>query len=449
MITIYCAPWVLPISASPIADGAIAVDGDRIRSVGPATAIRQQFPESVVRELSASAIIPGLVNSHSHLELTAMRGFLEKEETDFFAWLRKLTIARMERMTEDDLYISAAWGACEAARAGVTCMADASDSAVTSMRALNNAGLRGIVFQESFGPDPRLVQENFEKLRSKIARLRELETGLVTCGVSPHAPYTVCPQQLELIAGFAIDEALPLMMHAAETEMEVSLLTDGCGPFADALRGRGIEWRSPGASTIQYLKDLGVLRTRPLLAHCIKVNDADIDIISDTKTRVAHCPKSNAKLGHGIAPFHKFLKTGIAVGLGSDSVASNNVCDLFEEARFALLLARASRNGGSSVNAQQVLEAATVGGARAVGLQNRIGELREGLQADFAVISLNGTHQQPSYDINETLIFTSSAHDVTMTVVAGREIYSGGRVTTLDEEGLRARIGEIATKLAN
>jgi cytosine/adenosine deaminase-related metal-dependent hydrolase len=452
MTTLYCASWVLPISSSPLAEGAIAIDGDRIVSVGLEAALREQFPESAIRQFSSSVIIPGLVNSHSHLELTAMRGFLEKEEADFFAWLKKLTVARLERMTDDDLYISAAWGACEAARAGVTCLADASDSALTSMRALRDTGLRGIVFQESFGPDPRLVQENFEKLQGKVARLRELETALVSCGISPHAAYTVCAPQLELIAGFANDERLPLMMHAAETEMEVAFLRQGCGPFADGLRNRGIEWQSPGVSTIEYLNDHGVLQTRPLLAHCIQVNDTDIDMIRETETRVAHCPKSNAKLGHGVAPFLKFLSKGIAVGLGSDSVASNNTCDLLEEARFAVLMARASQNEagkGAWLSASQVLQTATVGGARAVGLQSQIGELREGLQADFAVVSLGGAHQQPMYDVVESLVFTSSGRDVTLTVVAGREVYSEGRMTMIDEERLRARITEVAAKVAS
>jgi len=452
MTTLYCASWVLPISSAPLAEGAIAIDGDRIVSVGPEAALREQFPEAAIRQFSSSAIIPGLVNAHSHLELTAMRGFLEKEEADFFVWLKKLTVARLERMTEDDLYISAAWGACEAARAGVTCLADASDSALTSMRALKDTGLRGVVFQESFGPDPRLVQENFEKLRGKVARLRELETALVSCGISPHAPYTVCGPQLELIAGFANDERLPLMMHAAETEMEVAFLRQGCGPFADGLRNRGIEWQSPGVSTIEYLNDHGVLQTRPLLAHCIQVSDTDIDMIRETETRVAHCPKSNAKLGHGVAPFLKFLSKGIAVGLGSDSVASNNTCDLLEEARFAVLMARASQNEAGKdawLRAPQVLQSATVGGARVVGLQSQIGELREGLQADFAVVSLGGAHQQPMYDVVESLVFTSSGRDVTLTVVAGREVYSEGRMTMIDEKRLRARITEVAAKLAS
>lgn len=448
MITLYCAPWVLPNASSPIADGAIAVDDARIVAVGPAAVLRKQFPESTAQDFKESAIIPGLINAHSHLELTVMRGFLEKEESDFFSWLRKLTIARLERMTEDDLYVSAAWGACEAARAGVTCVADASDSAATTMKALTDAGLRGVVFQESFGPDPKLVQDNFEKLRSKVARLRGMETPLVVCGVSPHAPYTVCAPQLEAIARFATDERLPLMMHAAETEMEVAFLRDGCGPFADGLRSRGIEWKAAGVSTIQYLSDHGVLQTQPLLAHCIQVNDSDIEMIRETETKVAHCPKSNAKLGHGVAPFRKFLSKGVTVGLGSDSVASNNTCDLLEEARFAMLLARATAHE-TDVSAQQVLQTATMGGARAVGLQQQVGELAEGLQADFAVVSLKGTHQQPTYDVVESLILTSSARDVILTVVAGREVYRDGKMTTVDEERLRARVNEVASKIGS
>jgi 5-methylthioadenosine/S-adenosylhomocysteine deaminase len=198
------------------------------------------------------------------------------------------------------------------------------------------------------------------------------------------------------------------------------------------------------------LKDQGVLETKPLLAHCIHVDSADLEMLRETQTRVAHCPKSNAKLRHGIAPFGKMLDTGIAVGLGSDSVASNNTCDLLEEARFALLLARSqieSQTEGKHSSADDLLEVTTLGGARALGLEGQTGELKEGLQADFSAVSLNGTHQVPSYQPADTLIFASSARDVVLTVIAGREIYRDGQVTTVDEDRLRARIREIVEKL--
>jgi cytosine/adenosine deaminase-related metal-dependent hydrolase len=443
MKTIYSARWVLPVSASPIEGGAVAVDGARIAAIGHRAEIVERFPESRLEDLGEAVIMPGLVNTHTHLELTAMRGYLENEETDFFAWLRKLTRARLELLTQADLHVSAVWGACEAVRAGVTCVGDASDSAMISMQALREVGMRGVVFQESFGPDPKLVTENFEKLAAKIHQLCDFETELVRAGVSPHAPYTVCAPQLEMIAELAETEGLPLMMHAAESEAEALLLREGCGQFAEGLAKRSIEWNAPRVSTIQYLKQVGILDVRPLLAHCIRVDDADIETLRATRSKVAHCPKSNAKLGHGRAPFAKFIDAGVTVGLGSDSVASNNTCDLLEEARFATLIARTD----GQISANQVLESATIGGARCFELENQIGQLTEGFQADLTAVALTGVHQIPNYDPVATLIFASSGRDVILTVIGGREVFRDGRVAGVDEERLRARMNEICRKL--
>jgi cytosine/adenosine deaminase-related metal-dependent hydrolase len=420
--------------------GAVAVSGARIVGVGTQSEIVNRFPEFDVEDFGEALILPGLVNTHTHLELTAMRGYLEDE--DFFAWLRKLTLARLEKMTPDDMRVSVTWGACEAARAGITCVGDASDSAMMSMLALKDVGLRGVVFQESFGPDPRLVEQNFATLTAKVAELRGVETELVRVGVSPHAPYTVCGPQLDLIARFARDEKLPVMMHAAESRDEELFVREGCGTFAEKLAARGIQWTAPQLSTIQYLKRVGLLETQPLLAHCIRVDDADIETIRETGAKVAHCPKSNAKLGHGRAPFAKFLEAGVAVGFGSDSVASNNTCDILEEARFAVLLSRA---GDSLVTASDALRTATLGGARCLDLE--VGELSEGAQADLAVLSLTGAHQIPNHDPAATAIFASSGRDVIATVIAGREVFRYGRVVGVDEERLRARMQEIKEKL--
>ena len=433
MTTIYSARWVLSSSASAIENGAVAIEGQRVAAVGPRTEIVERFPGFQIESLGDAVILPGLVNTHTHLELTALRGYLENEEKDFFAWLRKLTIARLERMTPDDIRVSATWGACEAVRAGITCVADASDSALLSMQALREVGLRGVVYQESFGPDARLARENFEKLKAKLEELRALENELVRAGVSPHAPYTVCVPQLEMIAELAQAQGLPVMMHAAESAAEDLLLREGCGVFAEGLAKRSIDWQTPGVSTIQYLKQGGILETRPLLAHCIRVDDDDIQVLRDTGSTVAHCPKSNAKLGHGRAPLAKFIQAGVAVGLGSDSVASNNSCDILEEARFATLLSRAA---GEHVSATEALEAATNGG-----------QLSEGAPADLTAVSLTGSHQTPSYDPVATLIFSSSGRDVILTVVGGREVYRNGRVSGVDEDHLRDRMLEISRRL--
>ena len=431
MTTIYSARWVLPLSSPAIEHGAVAVDGPVIVGAGNAAEIASKFPDARIESFGQSAILPGLVNTHTHLELTAFRGYLENEEHDFFAWLRKLTLARLERMTPDDIRVSATWGACEAVRAGITSVGDASDSAMMSMLALRDVGMRGVVFQESFGPDPRLVAENFGKLKSKVEELRTIETELVRAGVSPHAPYTVCREQLELIAGFARSEQLPLMMHAAESESEELFLRVGRGIFAEGLAKRGIEWTPPRVSTVQYLQQVGILDTQPLLAHCIRVDDEDIETLKQRQAKVAHCPKSNAKLGHGRAPLAKFVAEGVSVGLGSDSVASNNTCDIIEEARFALLFAL----NDPVLTASRMLSAATTG------------VLREGEPADLVVVGLNGTHQLPVHDPVTALVFSSSGRDVILTMIAGREVFRDQRVMTVDEERLRSRMNEIARKL--
>jgi 5-methylthioadenosine/S-adenosylhomocysteine deaminase len=448
MTKIYSGRWVLPIASAALDYGAVAINGDKIVAVGDTNEIAARFPQATVTDFGSSVILPGLVNAHSHLELTVMRGFLESEEHDFFAWLRKLTIARMA-MGSDDLFVSAACGAIEAARAGITCIGDSSSVATRTMKAVGEIGLRAVVYQESFGPDPTVAEQSVAGLRREVDAMHALETSTLRAGVSPHAPYTVSAPQLELISRMAIDDELPLMMHAAESQAERSLMLEGAGAFADGLRKRNIEWRAPGISTIQYLARHGVMEAKPLLAHCITVDEQDIETIRVTGASVAHCPKSNAKLRHGHAPFAKFLDADLRVGLGSDSVASNNNCDMLEEARFALLSARATENdkGSESLNATRALFAATLGGARALGLDHETGSLREGLQADLTIVGLDGVHQQPVTNPVDALIFSSSGRDVRMTMVAGKEVYRDGQSVAVDDNAFVSRLAAVRQKL--
>ncbi|MBC7930035.1 MAG: amidohydrolase family protein, partial [Rubrivivax sp.] len=217
MTKLYCARWVLPVAVAPIEGGAVAVEGTRIAGVGTRAELIERFASAEVEDFGEAVILPGFVNCHTHTELTAMRGFLEPEEGDFFAWLRKVTVSRNERMTPEDLYASAAWGAVEAARAGVTCVGDASDAARTSLAAVRDVGLRGTVYQEVFGPDARSARKQFEKLRDKVNELRGAGNERVRLGISPHAPYTVSAPLLELVTDYALAENLSVMMHAAES----------------------------------------------------------------------------------------------------------------------------------------------------------------------------------------------------------------------------------------
>jgi len=327
-------------------------------------------------------------------------------------------------MTDEEIVDAAHQGALEGAAAGVTCFGDIGRMGHAGVSALKRAGLRGIVYQETeFSPDNSTADEDFKKLGEKFEALKKEETDLVKVGLSPHSPYTVGSRLFELIAQYSIINRIPLSIHAAESQDEIDLLTKGEGLFAEFATNAGLEWESPHCSPIEYLERLGVLSARPLLAHCVKVSESDIRKIASNGAAIAHCPKSNAKFGHGYAPFEKFLDAGIAVGLGSDSVASNNTCDLLEESRFAVFSARNREDSNLFITPREALETATLGGAKALGLDHFIGTLEPGKQADIAVISLEHQAQQPINDVEAALVFSSNARDVRSTTVAGVEIY--------------------------
>jgi cytosine/adenosine deaminase-related metal-dependent hydrolase len=419
---ILTAEYVVPISSEPIDQGAVAIDGDAIAMVGVRDDVIAQYPNGAVEDFGSAAMLPGFVNCHAHLELTAMRGALDNVEHDFRSWLLKINELRAG-LSDDVIVQWAVAGAREAAAAGVTCIGDIGRFGHAGVAALKEVGLRGIVHQETeFSPDNATADDDFKKLAEKFEKLHGESTDLVNVGLSPHAPYTVGSRLFELIAQYSIINRVPLTIHAAESSDEDDLMMRGEGLFAEFASRSGLEWNSPHCTPIEYLERLGVLSTRPLLAHCVTVSDGDIKRIRSNGAKIAHCPKSNAKFGHGYAPFEKFLDAGISVGLGSDSVASNNICDLLEEARFAALSARNRPGSSRFVSAREVLEASTLGGAKALGLESLIGTLEPGKQADIAVISLEHHAQQPISDIYAALVFSSNARDSCATFVGGNAI---------------------------
>jgi 5-methylthioadenosine/S-adenosylhomocysteine deaminase len=214
----------------------------------------------------------------------------------------------------------------------------------------------------------------------------------------------------------------------------------GEGPFAAALRNRGITWEAPGISTVKYFEKLGVLESKPLLVHCVTVDPGDIASMAKHGARVAHCPTSNAKLGHGVAPLREMLSKRLMVGLGTDSVASNNRLDLISEARMCCLLHRACDGDSAEPSAESVLRMATLDGARALGLDDRIGSLEVGKEADLIAISLAGSHCAPVHDAAATIVFSSTPGDVVLTVVAGQVLFEEDKVPHVSEHELQKRI---------
>ncbi len=447
---ILSADFVLPISSDAISDGAIAIDKTKIIAVGTKSELAEKFPDATREDFGEAVILPGFVNCHSHLEITAMRGFLDDVEEDFYSWLMKLTTTRAEKLNDKDIETAAIFGALEGARAGVTCFADIGRFGKAGFGALKANGLRGILFQETeFSPKNEEAENDFAKLKNKFLELKETETETVKVGFSPHAPYTVSRKLFEKITDYAISENVKITVHAAESNQERDFFQTGEGFFAGVYEKLNLEWNAPKVSPIEYLADIGVLQAKPLLAHCVKVSDKDIELIAETDSRIAHCAKSNAKFGHGIAPFEKFLAEKIRVGFGSDSVASNNICDILEEARFATLFARNSEKRKRFSSAKEIIETATLGGACALGLEREIGTLETGKQADLIVISLNNIAQIPVHDVYSALLFASNARDIRMTMVAGAEIYRDGQTKKIDEAEIKAKMKEIGEKMRN
>jgi cytosine/adenosine deaminase-related metal-dependent hydrolase len=436
---VYSADWILPIASKPIHKGAIVIEDSKITFVGTQdeVAARMNLSRDEIIGFACAAILPGFVNTHTHLELTVMRGFLE--DLAFRQWILKLTETKYERLTGDDVSASALLGAAEALRAGITCVADTGDSRAP-FDALIKSGLRGVAFREAFGPDAAVAEKSVAELKAKIEEMRADETTLVRVGVSPHAPYTVSGELFRRLVEYAADQRLDVCIHAAESEAEQQLLLAGEGDFAAGLAARGIEWQAPRTSTIKYFASLGVLDVSPLLIHCVRVDDQDIELLGRYKARVAHCPKSNAKLGHGIAPLEKLLQANINVGLGTDSVASNNRLDLMSEAQTCALLHRAASQSFKEPSAERLLQMMTLDGARALGLDRQIGSLEVGKQADLTVIRLSKAHNQPLHDVASAIIFSAASSDVIWTMVAGRVLFSNNGIESFDEQACQEQV---------
>lgn len=443
--TLYRAAWVLPVSAPPIRDGAVLVDGDGvIRAVGAGASVRGGRDIDEVR-LDDAILLPGLVNVHTHPELTGMRGLLE--DLPFHLWIPHLRAAKDgAHLSDEDFGACARWACLEAMAAGITCIGATEDSGA-AFGALRDAGMRGVVYREVFGPAPGQALHSLERLRQRVEQMRGEETDLVRVGVSPHAPYTVADALFRLVAEYAVAEELPIAVHTAEAEAEVQLVAQGAGPFAAGLRTRGIETPPRGRSTVELLGRTGIMACRPLLIHCVHVDADDIRRIADSGATVAHCPIANARLGHGISPVIEMLEAGADVALGTDSVASNNRMDLLEEARIAQLMQRARLASAGALAPERLLRLVTMDGAKALGMLDRTGSLEPGKDADLCAVRVTAPHTRPVQDAVAALFHSARGTDVVLTAVRGRVLYREGRFLTLDPEPLRARVDDVAARL--
>jgi 5-methylthioadenosine/S-adenosylhomocysteine deaminase len=405
-VRVISADWVLPVEGEPIEGGAIAIEGGRIAAVGTAAELGEgeRFPDA--------AILPGFVNAHTHLEYAVYAGF--GDGLSFGPWI-STHVERKRRLERADMEAIARLGAAECLRSGVTTVGDLAFSGA-SAHACGELGLRAIVYLEVFGTQTADALRQFDEKREYVVPALSERVGL---GVSPHAPYTCSTEVYAACAGLD----LPVATHLNESADELDWLLHGDGPwrpFAEML----VE--PDGQSGIRRLAAAGLLDENMVAAHCVKVDDEEIELLARHDVAVTHCPRSNALLGCGIAPLQALRAAGLRVGIGTDGVSSVPSHDYFEELRTVVALARARDERADAISASEALELATMGGARALGLEGEIGSLVTGKRADVTVVSLTGSPYLPWEDPAAAVVYGGAPERVLTTLVDGEARYERG-----------------------
>jgi 5-methylthioadenosine/S-adenosylhomocysteine deaminase len=406
---------VVPVEGTPLRDAAVAIGDDGlIEAIGPSSelGVGERFEESV--------IVPGFVNAHTHIEYAVYAGF--GDGLPFGPWIgthvRRKSVLELEEMRA-----IARVGAWECLRSGVTTIGDCSFSGAAA-EAAAESGLSAVVYLEVFGdaPDAPTALPRFEELRERIAPVLSDRIGL---GVSPHAPMTCSVEVYEACAALG----LPMQTHLAESEAERAWLVEGGGewaPLGDLLVP------PPGETGVRLLAAHGLLGPHVSAAHCVQVDEEEIELLARYGVGVAHCPRSNGYLGCGIAPVAELRAAGVEVAIATDSPASTPSLDLFEEIRTAVVAARARAGRPDVLTAAQALESATLGGARVLGLADEIGSLVPGKRADLAVLSLADAPVSPVEDPVVAVVLGGSPDRVAATLVAGEDRYRRGMTEWLD-----------------
>jgi 5-methylthioadenosine/S-adenosylhomocysteine deaminase len=402
---VFAAGTLMPVSSPPTSDGAVLVQDGRIRSVGPLSEIGRENPGVEIRFFPHYALVPGAVNAHAHL------GFRREDRPEggtFAGWLSKL----IERLPEKE-----SWGAeaardsaREAVEAGTTYMAESSPYG-ECLPQLAASGMAGTVFAEFFPHEIGAPEEAVEFIVGKADGLREGLPERVNASVSVHSPYTVDPESSRLAAQRTRELGWKLAIHLSESPEEVEFVRRGTGGLADIFGSN--EWGGVGVSPVRYASDVGLLAPATIAAHlATDVSEEEIEILAQTGVAAAHCPRSNEYLGCGVSPVPLMVERGIRVGMGTDGLWSSPSMNLFEETLFAVEL--------HGLDGATGLELATLGGARALGIEGETGSIEPGKWADFALVEIAPEEGGSERDVLEA----AAGGAVAVTVVGGDVIYN-------------------------
>jgi len=442
------ARYVLPVAAPHIEYGAVLVRDDTIVEIGDFEHLRALHPDEPVKDFGLAALMPGFIDLHTHLEYTSMRGLVD--DLPYSEWKLQL-LQKEKQFTSQDWDDSALLGALEALQSGITTVADVTGTGASG-HAAQAVGLRGIIYREVETMVKSKVSSVMARAAEDIEAWRSTsDPSRITIGLAPHAPYSCHPELFRQVAAYAAD-GTPISLHLAGSVEEYQFVKYGSSMLAtdvrDTFDADAPLWLPTGVSPVRYVLQWGLFDVPNIMAvHCTQVDDRDIEVLASRDVSIAHCPRCNAKLGMGVAPIEKFLRAGIRVGLGTDSPAASNSMDVFEEMRIGLLVQRATLGEEHFMNARQFVKMATLDAARALKMDDRLGSLEPGKQADIIAVDLSKSHQIPTHNPYSTLVHTANQENILATLVAGEIVYENREWRGIDHQRIYARAEEMRDKL--
>lgn len=412
-------------------DHALVIENDRILEIGESDAVEKKYPAAEKTDCRGKVLLPGFINLHTHQTLSMARGISEDLGT---APAYTKSVPQGQSLSVQECRTMAALGAAEAVRFGSTCLVDMYANCVTNAEAFETIGVRASVSEMLHDIDLyqvyRQVYETDEKMGEELLQ-RNVDAiekysshPMIDCCLGLHAPDTCTEEYIGKILDLQEHYQVPIALHLAQSRGEVKRVAD-CG----------------GASPVRFLDKMGVLTRRVFAAHCIFVDDADIRILSDRKTNVVHVPEGNAK-GGLVAPVHKMRNTGINLTMGTDNCSA----DMIDAMRISLCVGRVMTGRFDNPTTMQVLEMATVNGAKALGKEKEIGSLEAGKKADILVLNYRKPHLIPCLNPLGILLHTAIGSDIETVFIDGKKVVDQGRLLTVDEESLIREAQEVARR---
>lgn len=424
------AQYVVPVSSDPIENGAILVRDDSIVDVGPTEMMRLRYPEEELKDFGMAALTPGFIDLHARIEDAVFRGLIQ--DLPFVKWSSKILHLR-NRITPEETYDSAFLGGLEELSSGVTTIADTTTTGAC-VNAVQNLGLRGVLYREAGAIDKRLVNYAIKKADGDLEKWSQsIDDERITLGIAPAPTYRCHPELYREAARYATaHNDMPLSIQLAGSSEEYRFVKYGATAGLDAAAAEhGFmevpPWLPTQVTPVNYVLNWGLFEAKNvMMVYGVRVTDEDIRQLKEYDVAVAVCPSLNAQLGMGVAPVNEFLRAGMRCGLGTGAPGSIDFLDIFAEMRMELLIQRAL-NTGEFIDSQTLIEMGTLRAAKVLRMEDKIGSLEVGKLADIVAVDLSGSHQTPTTDPVAALLSSASNGDVMMTMVDGKVLYERGR----------------------